>query len=212
MEPIPGGSPDEAALLVRLQARDEGAFRALVCEYHAALTRIAGLYVSGADVEEVVQETWVGVVAGIDSFAGRSSLKTWIYQILLNQARRRFHREQRTIPFAAAGPGEFDRGVVDPNRLMHEQLGANYWASVPRAWHTDPEGRLLNSDLARVLVEAIGGLREAQREVITLRDIEGWTSNEVCDALGISAVNQRVLLHRARAAVRDALEEYFDGK
>ena len=208
-ESLPVPSPDEIELLAHLRARDETAFRTLVGEHHAALGRVAALYVSPADVDEVVQETWAAVVAGIDGFSGRSTLKTWIYQIMLNQARRRFRREKRTIPFFSGVAGS---GVVDPSRLAHEQLGVNYWTSVPRAWHTDPEGRLLGHEVRDVLLTAIAGLRGTQREVITLRDIEGWTSEEVCDVLRISAANQRVLLHRARAAVRDVLEEYFDGE
>lgn len=208
-ESLPVPSPDEIELLAHLRARDETAFRTLVGEHHAALRRVAAVYVSPADVDEVVQETWAAVVAGIDGFGGRSTLKTWIYQIMLNQARRRFGREKRTIPFFSGVAGS---GVVDPSRLAHEQLGVNYWTSVPRAWHTDPEGRLLGHEVRDVLLTAIAGLRGTQREVITLRDIEGWTSEEVCDVLRISAANQRVLLHRARAAVRDVLEEYFDGE
>jgi RNA polymerase sigma-70 factor (ECF subfamily) len=211
-ESLPTRSFGEEELVAHLRARDETAFRWLVSEHHAALTRIAALYVGAADVDEVVQETWAAVVAGINGFSGRSTLKTWIYQILLNQARRRFRREKRTIPFAAGGPGEAGWAGVDPNRLMHEQLGANYWTSVPRAWHSDPEGRLLGREVRQLLLTAIDRLGDAQREVITLRDIAGWTSEEVCDALRISAANQRVLLHRARTAVRDALEGYFDGE
>lgn len=201
---------DEAALVGALRAGDEDAFRGLVARHHAALRRLSRLYVPDAVVDGVVQETWAAVVAGIDRFEGRSSLKTWIFRILLNQARKRGPRERRTIPFSAGGHGSDDRSpAVDPDRLVHPELGHNYWPAPPPTWHGDPEGRLLGGELRDVVMKAIAELTDSQREVITLRDVEGWTSTEVCDTLGISAVNQRVLLHRARTSVRDALEVHL---
>lgn len=205
--------PDgEVALLDALRRGDEQAFRHLVERHQAGLRRVAGLYVPGAVVDEVVQETWAAVVAGLDRFEARSSLKTWIYRILLNQARKRGPRERRTIPFAArTGPLGDDGPTVDPDRLVHPDLGRGYWPDNPPTWHGDPEGRLLGSETLAVVRSAIADLPDAQREVITLRDVEGWGADEVCDLLGLSSVNQRVLLHRARASVRHGLEVYFDG-
>lgn len=212
--PDPTGGPDrrlgftdEGALVRALRAGDECAFRHLVAAHHAMLTRLAALYVPTAIVDEVVQETWLAVITGIDRFEGRSTVRTWIHRILLNQAQRRGPREKRVLPFAAMTRGTDERASVDPDRLVHPDLGANYWPDAPPAWHDDPEGRLLGAEVLGEVERAIADLPGAQREVITLRDVEGWSSGEVCDALGISSANQRVLLHRARVAVRDRLEE-----
>lgn len=206
--------PAESAAVVTVDALrrgDEAAFRRLVEAHHAGLKRVAALYVPAGVIEDVVQDTWVGVIRGIDGFEGRSSIKTWIYRILINQARKRGPKERRTIPFSAAGTSGDHLPAVPLDRLMHPELGPNYWPDPPPAWNTDPADRAIGSEIRHVVAQAIDRLSGAQREVITLRDVEGWGSEEVCDTLGISAVNQRVLLHRARTSVRAALEVYLHG-
>ena len=181
--------------------------------YHASLLRLARSYVADRAVaEEVVQETWLGVIRGIEKFEGRSSLKTWIYRILTNTAKKRGVRERRTVPFSALlSAGDSEDGVVDADRFLPDgNLWAGHWASPPSSWSSGPEERLLAGE-ARELIEAtIATLPDSQRQVITLRDVDGWSSEEVCNVLDLSEVNQRVLLHRARAKVRQALEDYFD--
>jgi RNA polymerase sigma-70 factor (ECF subfamily) len=201
----------EARLVAALRRGDESTFRALVTEHHQALRRLARLYVPQSIVEDVVQETWAAVVRGLPAFEGRASLKTWIYRILLNQARKHGQRERRTIPFAAASSDGAWPGAVDPARLVNPQLGPNYWPAPPPSWRGDPEDRLVAAEMRQVVADGLVRLSDAQREVVTLRDVEGWSSEEVCDVLGISSVNQRALLHRGRTALRRALEEYFDG-
>jgi RNA polymerase sigma-70 factor (ECF subfamily) len=164
--------------------------------------------------EEVVQETWVAVLRGLDRFEGRSSLKTWIFRILANTAKTRAIREGRTIPMSAlqdpaavpepAVPGERFRGSEDPAWPGH-------WATPPAAWDEAPEKRLESLETRLRIEAAIAALPAAQRAVISLRDIEGWSADEVCNALEVSETNQRVLLHRARSKVRAALEEYLEG-
>ena len=199
--------------MAALRRGDEAAFVQLIDMYHASLLRLARSYVSDRAVaEEVVQETWLGVIRGIDRFEGRSSLKTWIYRILTNTAKKRGVRERRTVPFSALLSGDDgDDGVVDADRFLAEgNLWAGHWASPPSSWGSAPEERLLAGE-ARELIEAtIATLPDSQRQVITLRDVDGWSSEEVCNVLDLTEVNQRVLLHRARAKVRQALEEYFD--
>jgi RNA polymerase sigma-70 factor, ECF subfamily len=197
-------------LAERLRAGDDSAFREFVGRCDPGLRRMARLYVSDALVDDVVQETWLNVIRGIDRFEGRSTLRTWAFGILVNVARRRAEREGRTIPFASAGSGvdPWD-GVVDPGRLEHPELGGGYWPSAP-TWARDPAEAAVASEVRGVVLRAIREISDAQREVITLRDLEGWSGPEVCEVLGISEVNQRTLLHRGRVAVRRALEEYLD--
>jgi RNA polymerase sigma-70 factor (ECF subfamily) len=201
---------DERALIEALRLGDEAAFMRLVEAYGPTLRRVARIYVPNAAVaEEVVQETWIGVLKGIDRFEGRSSLKTWILRILANIAKTRAERERRTIPFSSIGPAAAERSV-DPDRFLpagHEN--ARRWAFGPSKWET-PEESLLSGETRRVIDEAIEKLPPAQREVITLRDVEGWSSEDVRNALEISETNQRVLLHRARSKVRGAIERYLD--
>jgi RNA polymerase sigma-70 factor (ECF subfamily) len=173
------------------------------------------LYVpSRAVAEDVAQEVWLGVVRGIGRFEGRSSLRTWIFRILANQARTRARREARSVPFSSlAGPGG-DGPTVDPDRFLGADHPAfpGHWASPPRSWEGMPEQELLAGETRERVQNAIDMLPASQRAVISLRDVEGWSSPEVCDLLDISEGNQRVLLHRARATVREALEEYLDGR
>jgi RNA polymerase sigma-70 factor (ECF subfamily) len=200
----------DTRLVDRLRGGDEAAFRELVRDHDAGLRRMARLYVADAVADDVVQETWLTVIRGIHRFEGRSSLKTWVFGILVNVARRRAQREGRTIPFASvAGGADPWEGTVDRRRLEHPELGGGYWPSAP-AWARDPAEAAMSAEAHGVVLRAIAGVTDAQREVITLRDLEGWSGPEVCDVLGISDVNQRTLLHRARVAVRAALEEYVD--
>jgi RNA polymerase sigma-70 factor (ECF subfamily) len=208
------GAPvaDDHALVERLRAGDEEAFMDLVVRWSPSMLRVARMYVPSAAVaEEVVQETWLGALQGIDRFEGRSSLRTWVFSILVNRARTRGERERRTVPFAALarqeGEGEF--AAVDADRFVGQGDGAGSWAAPPVRWWEEPE-RALDSDEAVERIEAeIAKLPEMQRLVITMRDVEGMSSEEVRSALDISETNQRVLLHRARAKVRAALEDYY---
>jgi RNA polymerase sigma-70 factor, ECF subfamily len=205
-------SPDDSAAVAALRRGDEAAFAALVESHSPAMIRVASAYVpSRAAAEEVVQEAWIAVMRGIEGFEGRSSLKTWIFRILTNIAMRSGARERRSLPFSALAAAE-DTGepTVDPDRFLpaDHELFPGHWALSPTRWPTPEEG-LLAGETRDVIARAIAGLPEAQRTVIGLRDVEGWSSQEVSEALEISAGNQRVLLHRARAKVRTAIEEYF---
>jgi RNA polymerase sigma-70 factor (ECF subfamily) len=201
----------DAALVARLREGDESAFAELIDSYGATMLRVAQMYVRDrASAEEVVQETWLAVLNGIDRFEGRSSLKTWLFRILSNRAKTRGERDGRMVPFSSlAGAGsEGDEPSVDPDRFLGPDSPApGAWAAPPRAW---PEDKILERETLGVIQMAIEGLPEAQREVIRLRDVEGWTPMEVTDALEITDGNQRVLLHRARSKVRAALEMYLD--
>ncbi|HEX5164083.1 MAG TPA: sigma-70 family RNA polymerase sigma factor [Thermomicrobiales bacterium] len=187
----------------------------LVGRYHQSLLRVASLYVSsGAAAEDVVQETWLGVLRGLERFEGRSSLKTWIFRILINRAKTRGERERRSIPFSALDSVENDgdEPAVEPERFLPAEhpRWPHHWASFPRNWDELPEHILLSTETRTILQRAIDALPPTQREVITLRDVEGWTSEDVCHALVLTETNQRVLLHRARSKVRRALEQYLD--
>ena len=200
---------DERKLLEALRAGDESAFTELTRAYNASLLRVAQIYVSSRPVaEEVVQETWLAVLNGIDRFEGRSSLKTWIFTILTNRAKTRAVRERRTIPFSALQPGRVPEPALEPERFRDpdDPRWPGHWAVPPQAW---PEDRLVAGETREKLAEAIEALPASQRAVISLRDLEGWSAEEVCNALAVSETNQRVLLHRARSKVRKALEEYL---
>jgi RNA polymerase sigma-70 factor (ECF subfamily) len=176
------------------------------------MIRVALSYVpSRAAAEEVVQETWIAVMQGIDAFEGRSSLKTWIFRILTNVAMRSGARERRSMPFSALAQAE-DTGEpsVDPARFLpaDHELFPGHWALAPARWPTPEEG-LLAGETREVIAAAIAELPDAQRTVISLRDIDGWSSEEVSEALEITPGNQRVLLHRARNRVREAIEGYY---
>jgi RNA polymerase sigma-70 factor (ECF subfamily) len=199
-------------VVAALRAGDEAAFRALVDLHSPALLRVAMSYVpSRAVAEEAVQETWIAVMRGIDRFEGRSSLKTWIFRILTNVALKGGARERRSVPWSSLAAAE-DTGepAVDPERFLppdHPQY-PGHWAFAPTRWPTPEEG-LLAGETRGVIVAALDGLPPAQRAVITLREVGGWSSEEVADALGISTGNERVLLHRARTRVRAAVERYY---
>jgi RNA polymerase sigma-70 factor, ECF subfamily len=195
--------PDEdGELVARLRAGEEQAFVALVSRHHAAMVRLAGSFVSSPAVaEEVVQDTWLGVLRGIDGFAGRSSFRTWLLRILVNRARSTGVREHRSVAVGDAGP------AVD--RARFDASGA--WMSPPQHWVEDSEDRMLAEGLADQIHAALGALPDRQREVVVLRDVDGLSGREVCDVLEISEANQRVLLHRGRSHLRQALESELGG-
>jgi RNA polymerase sigma-70 factor, ECF subfamily len=202
---------DERELLAALRNGDEQAFASLVERYHGSLVRVAQTFVRDRAVaEEVAQDAWLGVIRGLAKFRGDSSLKTWIFKILTNRAKDRAVRERRTIPlsdleFDDAGPS------VDPSRFLDDDhpLWPGHWSSAPASWADLPEERLLAGETMARIEAAIETLPPVQRQVITLRDVDGWSSEEVRTLLDLSEANQRVLLHRARSKVRAALETYF---
>ncbi len=203
---------DDAAIVAAVRAGDEGAFAALVDAYSPTLLRVAMTHVPGRAVaEEAVQETWIAVMRGIDRFEGRSPLRSWIIRILRNTAITRGERERRTVPFSCLGAEEADDGpFLDPDRFLgpdHSHYRGR-WAMGPTPWPLPEEG-LLAGETREVIERAIEELPPAQQAVISLRDVQGWPSEEVCEALEVSEGNQRVLLHRARTRVRAALESYF---
>jgi RNA polymerase sigma-70 factor (ECF subfamily) len=188
---------EDSELVTRLRAGDEQAFVQLVSRHHAAMLRLAGSFVSSPAVaEEVVQDTWLGVLRGIDGFAGRASFRTWLLRILVNRARSTGVREHRSVAVGDAGP------VVDRSRF--DASGA--WMSPPQHWIEDSEDRMQAQALAGQIQKTLGELPTRQREVVVLRDVDGLSSHEVCDVLEISDANQRVLLHRGRSHLRQALE------
>jgi RNA polymerase sigma-70 factor (ECF subfamily) len=203
----------DLALVEALRAGDETAFMMLVERYQPAMLRIALMYVSTRAVaEDVVQDAWVGVLKGLDGFEGRSSLRTWIFRILVNTAKTRGQREARSVPFSSVWAADPEvEPSVDPDRFLSlGQPGSpGRWAEPPTGWASTPEERLLSKETLAEVSRAIDALPPNQREVITMRDVLGWTSVDVRNALDISETNQRVLLHRARAKVRRALEGYL---
>jgi len=205
---------EDARIVEALRAGHEPTFVMLVQEHGPTMLRVASLYVRNRAVaEEVVQEAWLGVLKGIDRFEGRSTFKTWLFRILTNTATTRAVREGRTIPFSALAGEELadDEPSVDPDRFLSQgDRWANHWASSPLRFDDLPEARLLSSETVAVAREAIEELPDVQKMVITMRDVAGFSSEEVCGELGLSEGNQRVLLHRARTKVRVALERHFE--
>jgi RNA polymerase sigma-70 factor, ECF subfamily len=189
---------DDADLVRGLRAGDEAAFADLVRRYQPQLLRLASTFVpSRAVAEEAVQETWLGVVRGIERFEGRASVRTWLFRILVNQARTAGVREHRSIPLdlgdeAAVPPGRFD--------------GSGEWVAPPAPWTDEVDARLDATALAGRLADLLPELPPAQRQVFTLRDVEGMSAAEVCEVLDLTEGNQRVLLHRARSRLRELLE------
>lgn len=212
--PQAGEREHEAALVAALRRRDENAFADLVRRLSPSLRRLARLYLrDAATVDDVVQETWLGVLRGLEGFEGRASVRTWVYRILVNRARTRAGRDGRTVPFSQIGgdedapaepavPTERFRGPDDPY--------PGHWANPPRSWGESPEERLLAAETQQLIRDTIARLPAAQRTVITLRDLDGFSAAEVCNILEISDTNQRVLLHRARSRVRRELERHLD--
>jgi len=204
----------EASLINSLRAGDESAFTWLVEQYHTALVRLAHLFVRDSSIaEELAQETWLAVLQGLNNFEGRSSLKTWIFTILTNKAKTRSRREQRSIVFSDLEHGTSDSPTVDPERFNPPTAdrSPNHWMaeSKPGSWAGIPEDLLVSQEVMNLIGQAVAALPENQRIVITLRDLYDLSSDEVCNILTISETNQRVLLHRARARVRQSLEKYF---
>jgi RNA polymerase sigma-70 factor (ECF subfamily) len=202
---------DDDALVAALRAGDEAAFATLIDRYYATMLRVARMYVATREAaEDVVSETLLGVIQGIDRFEGRSSLKTWLFRILVNRAKTRGEREARSRPFSSlAGELDADEPAVDPDRFRTDGRWAGSWATPPSA-HRLPEDEVLAAEAGEQLMAAIDALPPAQRAVIVLRDVEGFSGPEVSRLLEISDANQRVLLHRARSKVRAALERYLE--
>ena len=205
-----GSAPEGRDLVAALRAGDEAVFSRLVRELGPGMLRVARNHVSTRAVaEEVVQEAWLAALNSLDRFEGRSSFKTWLYRILINTAMSRGEREARSIPFATlAGEGAEGEPTVDPSRFQAEGRWAGHWAGPVESW-ASPEPRLLEAEAREVIDRTISELPKAQATVITMCDIEGFEPDEICNVLGISLTNQRVLLHRARARVRQALEAYM---
>jgi RNA polymerase sigma-70 factor (ECF subfamily) len=200
-------------LVARLRAGDELAFEGLVRRYHGEMLALARTYVRTREVaEEVVQETWLAVLKAIDGFEGRSSLKTWVFRILVNTAMTRGGREARTVPFSAL-EGEDEEGpTIDPERFRATgETGAGHWRAEPGDWSMLPEERLLGREAIAVVRRAVERLPARQARVIAMRDIAGFSPDQVSALLGVTRGNQRILLHRARARVRAALERHIDG-
>ena len=204
---------DEKGLIVRLRDGDEAAFVTLVDCYHGAMIRVArGFVRDHATAEEVVQDAWVGVLKGLAAFEGRSSLKSWIFAIVVNRAKTRGSQEARTTPFSALAAEEASgaQRAVDPDRFLGpEAQWPGHWAQPPESWGESPEARLMRTETMAQLARILDELPPAQRTVITLRDIAGHDAQSICNVLGITETNMRVLLHRARSKVRGALEAYL---
>lgn len=206
------GAAAEASLLAQLRAGDPTAFRKIVVQWSPSMLHVArGFVRTQASAEEVVQETWLAVIRGLDGFQGRSSLRTWTFQILINLARKRGVQDSRYIPWSREddelGP------TVDPARFRgpDDQWAGGFRAdSVPQSW--GPEARVLTGEIRQMLLAALEQLPPRQRVVVALRDVDGLSSDEVCEALNLSPANQRVLLHRARAKLRELLENYHRGE
>jgi RNA polymerase sigma-70 factor (ECF subfamily) len=205
----PVGIAAEDRELAALRAGDEAAFLALVNRHHGAMLRVAAMFVrSRAVAEDVVQEAWLGVLRGLHLFEGRSSLKSWIFSILVNCAKARGLRESRTVPMSSleSSPEE-DAPSVSPDRFREEgDRWAGHWSAPPEPW---PDAQVESSELVALVAGALETLPPAQRTVMSLRDVDGWDSGDVCELLNISEGNQRVLLHRARSKVRAFVEDHL---
>lgn len=201
---------DDIAVVDALRSGDETAFAELVDRHTAALLRVTRCYVPSHEIaEEVVQETWIALLKGIAKFEGRSSLRTWLFTVAVNIAKARGVRERRDADAAIAA---YTGGTVDPARFRTgDDPWPGHWKerAVPAAFPVTPEGSVLGDELIDVARARLDGLPERQRMVVTMRDMLGLDSDEVCELLDITAANQRVLLHRGRAAVRQALEDYL---
>ena len=205
----------ETTLVAALRSGDEDAFSALVDAYGAAMHRVALTFVrSRAVADEVVQEAWLGALRGLDRFEGRSALKTWLLRIVANIARTHAVREARSVPFSslelAREVGSEHEPALPADRFQGpDGRHPGRWVSFPESWSTEPDSALLSAETRKLIADTIAGLPDGQRIVISLRDVEGWDSAEVCSVLELSETNQRVLLHRARSKVRAALEGYL---
>lgn len=203
----------DAAVLVRLRGGDEAAFADLIALHHAALLRMARTYTTDAALaEELVQDTWIAFLESLGRFEGRSSIKTWLFRILMNVARARLRKESRTVPLSTVA--DRDEPAVEPRRFHARWLPGigGHWSEPPAPWAELPEEQALASETRAAIEAAMAELPEQQRQVMVLRDIEGFAAEEVCNLLGLSDTNQRVLLHRARSKVRRALAPRMGGE
>lgn len=204
---------DEGALVERLRRGEESAFAEIVTGWSPMMLRIARGHVStDASCEEVVQDTWAAVVRGLHRFEGRSSLRTWVFRILVNLAKTRGVRESRSVPMSSYLATDDSEPTVDPDRFRRpDDEYPRHWttAGQPVQWVSGPEQSAVDAETRRLLGQALADLPERQRTVVTLRDVHGMSGPEVCPLLGISAANQRVLLHRGRARLRAVLEQYY---
>ena len=214
-EPAVASAPATASdeqLVAALRDGDERTFRELYERSYPMMKRVARGYVaSDAVAEEIVQDTWMAIVTGIERFEGRAALGTWMFSILTNQAKSHGARERRAVPFASIAPADVEEPAVDSDRFQKDdEAWPGHWATPPRPWQK-PERRLLSLEARDRLKEALAQLPERQRLIVVLRDVEGLSAEEVCDLLELSQENQRVLLHRGRSRLRAFLEEYLDG-
>ena len=212
--PESAGGAGDTDLMARLRAGDEETFRQLVVRWSPAMLRVARTFVGTAQsAEDVVQDAWVGVLRGLDRFEGRSSLRSWVFTIVINRARTHGVREARTVVWSTLGAEDADHGpTVDPARFQGpDGRYPGHWTSAgaPHRWDETPERSTLTKEAIALVEAALERLPPRQRLVVTLRDVEGLTAEETCDALGLTAANQRVLLHRARAVLRSHLERYY---
>lgn len=195
---------DDAALLARLRAGEKAAFEELVQQYHGAMMRVAAAIIGDAQAEEAVQEAWLAAIRHLQDFEGRSTLKTWLFSIVINEARGRLRKAKREVLADDYDTG--NAGLFDPDRF----LGDGHWAQEPMLWHDQsPEALLSHEDFLRCLEKTLDLLPEMQRSVLTLREYQGLEVEAICNILSISASNIRVLLHRARAKVY-AMVDYFE--
>ncbi len=201
--------PDDE-LVDRLRAGDEAAFAELLDRYSPSMLAVARLHVASRETaQDVVQDTWFAVLKGIDGFEGRSSLRTWLFRVLVNIAKTRGVREKRSTPVDMHLTG--DGPTVSPDRFQPaDALWPGRWVLFPMPWRASPEHTLLSGEALALVGRELAKLPEQQRIVVSLRDVGGYDSDEVCALLQLTAANQRVLLHRGRARIRDALAGYFE--
>ncbi len=202
------GYHQEKDFIEALRAGNERAFEVLLERLSSSMLGLARSVLSDREMaEEVVQETWLAAIRGLERFEGRSSLKTWIFSILMNVARTRAKRERRTVPFSSLSEIEnpADNLAAAAERFSDDR---HAWMSPPRRWRQTPEDRLLSTETITMIRKELQSMPPRQAEVVTLRDIEGWSAEEVCQVLGLTEANQKVLLHRGRTKVRNALERY----
>jgi RNA polymerase sigma-70 factor (ECF subfamily) len=213
--PVEVDRSEDAVLVARLRAGDESAFTHVVDAWSPTMLRLARTFVStDASAQEIVQETWLAVVRGLDRFEGRSSVRTWVFRILSNLGKTRGVREARSVPMSSLSRADTEGPTVDPSRFRGaDDEWSNGWTLVgsPRAWSPSPEDAALAGEVRRQVATALQELPERQRTVVSLRDVHGMSADEVCVTLAISPANQRVLLHRGRARLRETLENYYRG-
>lgn len=199
--------PDESHFIAQLKHGDERAFLTLVEEHHASLMRMARIFVSDhALAEEIVQETWLAVIAGIQGFQGNASIKTWIFAIMSNQAKKHAKKASRTVNLSALNNLQ-QEDLLNPDASKFKQNG--HWLEPIARWNIDPEEELVKGRLLEVIQDTVENIPEKQRIVFTMRDMQGFSAEDVTSVLELSEVNQRVLLHRARAAIREAIATYL---